>query len=96
MQVGQIAPHPDAPEHHIVMKAPPGTEDWCGDLHVRLGVNAGGQIGFMSEWYPTEEELALLNAGQPVRTFIVGRDAERIGDLALPPQAVWVRGEDEV
>lgn len=92
MTPGQIPVDPNFPDSNITFKAPAGAEDWCGELTVRLTCLQGddgtiGPAGFMSEWYPSAEELALLNAGQPVRTHIVGR--------ALPPQAVWVRGLDE-
>lgn len=43
---------------------------------------------FLSEWTPTKEELALLNAGEPVRLLISGRN--------LPPCSLWVRTGDEV
>lgn len=88
MEVGQILPHPDYPEAHRVIKAPPGSEDWCGDLHVRIGYNAAGIIGFLAEWNPTPDERALIGAGAPIRTFICG--------TSLPPQAVWVREPDEI
>lgn len=88
MHVGQIQPHPDAPDAYRVFKAPPGTEEWCGDLAIRIATNEAGVVGLMSEWIPTEEEKALIAAGQPVRTFICG--------LSLPPQSVWVRGADEL
>lgn len=43
---------------------------------------------FMSEWRPTEEELARLNKGEPVRMLISGN--------GLPPVALWVREESEI
>lgn len=43
---------------------------------------------FLSEWIPTPEEIALINAGHPVRTLVVGN--------GLPPMSIWVRGTDEV
>lgn len=43
---------------------------------------------FMSEWHPSEEELARINTGEPVRMLISGN--------SLPPVALWVRGEGEV
>lgn len=90
---GQIAVDPAFPDSNIKFGPPPGAEDWCGELHVRLTCLQSpdgtiGPAGFLSEWYPTPEELALLNEGQPVRTHIVAR--------ALPPQAVWVRNRDEI
>lgn len=88
MNPGSIAVDPVAPEANVTIKAPPGSEHWCGDLDVRLACNHAGQVGFVSEWIPTDDERALIAAGAPVRTFICGR--------ALPPQSVWVKGPEEV
>ena len=88
MLPSKIGPHPEFPDNHIVMKAPPGSESWCGDLEVRIAQNAAGQIGFESEWLPTEDEKALIAAGAPIRTFICGTQ--------LPPQSIWVREPDEI
>jgi hypothetical protein len=82
-----IADDPQQPDASVIMRAPPGTESWCGDLKIRIAVKSG-QVGFMAEWYPTPEELERLKDGAAVRTFIVGR--------SLPPQSVWVKGVDEV
>lgn len=51
---------------------------------------SGEQVypAFLSEWHPTEEELARLNAGVPIRMLISGN--------GLPPVALWVRQEGEV
>lgn len=93
MTPGQVPVDPASPESNLIFKAPEGCEDWCGDLHVRitcLELDNGvvSPAGFLSEWWPSHEELVLLNSGQPVRTHIAAR--------ALPPQAVWVRAFGEV
>lgn len=86
---GKIAPNPaQPPENYIIMKAPPGTEHWCGDLAVRIEVNSAGKPGFMSEWHPTDAERARIAEGAPVRSFITG--------TGLPPQSLWVPDADEV
>lgn len=43
--------------------------------------------GFLSEWVPSPEDLAALNAGAPLRMLVVGQ--------TLPPTNLWVRGSDE-
>lgn len=43
---------------------------------------------YMSEWVPTPEELARINAGAPVRMLIVGG--------GLPPVSLWVREIGEI
>lgn len=43
---------------------------------------------FLSEWVPSEEELVLLNAGQPLRVLVSGN--------GLPPMALHVRALDEL
>lgn len=93
MNPGQVPVDPAHPDANVTIGPPPGGEEWCGSLNVRLTCLTApdgtvGPVGFMSEWWPTPEELTLLNAGQPVRTHIVGR--------GLPPQMVWVRGLEEV
>ncbi len=57
---------------------------------VRSQLPSGEEVypAFMSEWQPTEDELARLNAGEPIRMLISGN--------GLPPVALWVRGEGEV
>jgi hypothetical protein len=57
---------------------------------VRSDLPSGESLypAFMSEWVPSIEELALLNAGQPIRMLVSGN--------GLPPVALWVRSGDEV
>ena len=51
---------------------------------------SGEQVypAYLSEWMPTEQERALILAGEPVRLLISGN--------SLPPCSMWVRQGDEV
>lgn len=93
MVPGSVPVDPNYPDSNITFGPPPGGEDWCGSLTVRLTCLEApdgtiGPAGFLSEWWPTPEELELLNAGQPVRSHIVAR--------GLPPQMIWVKKPEEV
>lgn len=57
---------------------------------VRSELPSGESVypAYMSEWIPSAEELARLNAGEPLRLLISGN--------SLPPVALWVREEGEV
>jgi hypothetical protein len=57
---------------------------------VRSQLSSGEEVypAFMSEWRPTEEELHLLNKGEPVRMLVSGNN--------LPPIALWVRDDSEI
>lgn len=46
-----------------IYRAPPGTEDKCLDIHVRVQDDQVFGSGLTSVWEPTPEELAALNAG---------------------------------
>lgn len=48
-----------------IYKGPADMED-CQDLHVRHDRYADGSVALVSAWIPTPDELARLNAGQPV------------------------------
>lgn len=43
--------------------------------------------GFLSEWYPSAEDIERMIAGIPVRMLVVGQ--------TLPPTNLWVRGDGE-
>lgn len=51
-------------------KAPEGMDD-CADLNVHV-YNDGEVRIITSAWLPTPDELALLNAGQPVQLHVYG------------------------
>jgi hypothetical protein len=96
---GNVPVDPNFPDSNITFGPPPGGEDWCGSLTVRLVCleapdGTVGPAGFLSEWWPTPEELELLNAGQPVRTHLVGKSF--LGEAGLRPQMVWVKQPEEV
>lgn len=55
---------------NYVYTAPKGMDD-CADLHVHVYDDGDVRI-ITSAWHPTPEELALLNAGQPVQLHIYG------------------------
>lgn len=55
---------------NFTYKAPPGMPE-CQDLHVHV-YNDGECRIITSAWMPSPEELALLNAGQPVQLHIYG------------------------
>ena len=61
--------------------APKGMAN-CQDLRVRLENLPEGGLTSTSAWYPTPDELALLNAGEPVALTIWG--------AGMPPVALWV------
>jgi len=67
------------------------TELPADPLSVRRTISEGDNgpcLGFCAEWLPTERELALLNAGHPIRVNILGE--------GLPPSSVWVREVGEL
>jgi hypothetical protein len=43
---------------------------------------------FLSEWYPTPDEIERIVAGQPVRCLIAGN--------GLQPMSLWARNDGEV
>lgn len=51
--------------------APPNVPG-CQDLWVRRDVHSDGTQINTSAWYPTPEELKLLNTGQPIYLSIFG------------------------
>lgn len=56
------------PSSNDVLRAPPGVDiDRCAPLFITRYQFADGTLGVASFWQPTPEELALLNAGKPVR-----------------------------
>ena len=93
MNPGNIQPHPDAPNDYIVFKAPPSMEN-CVDLGYRL-VSVKGRYALMTEFVPDEEDLRLMNAGQPVR-FMMHLITDKEGKPVVPPIAIWGKGEDEI
>lgn len=42
----------------------------CNDLRVRVDTYRDGTVTLTSAWMPTPEELARLNAGQPIHLSI--------------------------
>ena len=55
----------------VVLKAPPGMEDECGDLHVMRDVGMG-YPELVSMWAPSEEERQMIADGGGVELRIVG------------------------
>jgi hypothetical protein len=56
------------PSTNDVLGAPPGVPiDQCRPFYITRIQYADGSGGVASFWQPTPEELALLNAGKPVR-----------------------------
>lgn len=51
-------------------KAPPGTEDKCLDLHVRVSHHPDFGRCISSAWIPNPTELAMLNKGQAVHIHL--------------------------
>lgn len=95
---GNIPVDPNYPDSNITFGPPPGADEWCGSLTVRLTCletedGTIGPAGFLSEWWPTPEEIALVNAGQPIRSHLVGRSF--LGEAGLRPQMIWVKKVDE-
>lgn len=109
MKAIDIGPHPESPDLYFSFGKPPSwQDDDCGTLTVRRVATTGDILAepatrivnallpsgetyypaYMSEWEPTPEELERLNAGLPIRMLVSGN--------ALPPVALWVRGEDEI
>jgi hypothetical protein len=93
---GTITPDPQFPDAIITMKAPPGMEN-CVDLTYRVVQHPSipGKLAIVAEFIPSEIDLALLNAGQPLRymmTALIGED----NNLIVPPIALWARGDGEV
>lgn len=66
---------------NFTFKAPADMPD-CQDLPVRLERSNGEMLHTSSAWYPTPDELALLNAGEPVVLTIWGN--------GMPPVLLWV------
>jgi len=63
-----------------VMRAPPNFPS-CQDLHVRSGEYEGRPCN-TCEIMPTQDEIALMAAGQPLRLRVIGE--------GWPPVALWV------
>jgi hypothetical protein len=55
---------------NFIYTAPKGMDN-CNDLHVHVYNDDDVRI-ITSMWMPTPEELALLNAGQPVSLHVYG------------------------
>lgn len=70
------------PNADKVMRAPPDVPN-CQDLYVRSGVDQAGTRFNECEIMPTQEEIALLAAGQPLRLRIIGD--------GWPPVALYVK-----
>ena len=49
----------------------PADMDNCQDLHVRVD-NDNGVRTISSAWFPTKEEIALMQEGQPIHLHIYG------------------------
>ena len=49
----------------------PADMENCQDLHVRVE-NLDGQRVITSAWFPTKEEIALMQEGQPIHLHIYG------------------------
>lgn len=94
MQPGMITPHPDAPDAYIVMRAPPGMEN-CVDLAYRFVHCDDGAVGMVAEFIPDAEDIAKMQAGQPVR-FLYRPCFNQNGQPIVPPIALWVRDEGEI
>lgn len=61
------------PSNNAVLGAPPGASiEECGALPITRVRFEGGELGIVSFWRPTPAELALLQAGQPVRLCVMG------------------------
>jgi len=56
---------------NFVYKAPVGMDN-CQDLHVAVYEDEDVRV-MSSAWMPTPEELARLNAGQPIHLHIYGQ-----------------------
>ena len=54
----------------------------CGSLPILDVTAEQGGPGMISAWFPTPDEVALLQAGQPVYLMVHGS--------AHPPVALWV------
>jgi hypothetical protein len=57
-------------DSNFVYRAPEGVDN-CSDLHVRVTHEDGVRV-MTSAWMPTPEELARLNAGEPIHLHIYG------------------------
>lgn len=66
-----------------ILQAPPGRPD-VAPLAIRDVVYEDGTRAVMSAWMPTPEELARLNAGEPVYLILFG--------TTMPPAYVGVKG----
>jgi hypothetical protein len=86
--VCNILPHPDFPDAHAVLSGPPSMGDDCGSLAFRLMLACGQYPCWVAEWIPSEEEKALIAAGQPVRVSLIGERPQ--------PSMVWAREMGEV
>lgn len=70
----------DHPACNSTFGAPAGTQDSVGALRVVQGTcELGGRPCNVnvSFWQPSAEELALLNAGEPVQLWVFGRSHPR-------------------
>ena len=90
---GNITPHPDAPDSFITMRAPDGMAN-CVDLNYRI-VQVDGRLALMSEFMPTDDEIARMAAGQPVR-FLMHLVQRGDGPPVVPPVAMWAKEKGEV
>ncbi|XAI95942.1 hypothetical protein [Microcystis phage Mwe-JY26] len=70
------------PFANVVLKAPPGSEEHCGDLPA-FRSEAGT---FTSFWQPSVEEIAEIVAGKPIALTIMSS--------THPPVSVWVPGTE--
>jgi hypothetical protein len=94
---GTITPDPQFPDAIITMKAPPGMEN-CVDLTYRVVQHPSipGKLAIVAEFIPTETDLTLLTAGQPLRFMMTLLQAADTGAPIVPPIALWARGYGEV
>jgi hypothetical protein len=94
---GKIGPDPQFPDAVITMKAPPNMEN-CVDLEYRIVQHPAlpGKLGIVAEFQPTENEIALLAAGQPIRFMMPLMFDEATDAPVVPPVALWAKDPTEV
>ena len=77
--------------HNFTYNAPAGVDN-CQDLRVRVDhyrINANTPVRVInSAWFPTPEELAALNAGEPVVLSIYGSDHPVVSMSVQTPESI--------
>lgn len=72
--------------HNFTYTAPQGVDN-CQDLRVRVDHFRDIRI-ISSAWFPTPEELAALNAGEPIVLSIYGADHPVVSVSVQQPEPI--------